>query len=377
MVSFVTPGYLGLERNTEVCAAAAEAVRRWGVTLATPRALLHDPLTAALERRLARFAGQPASLIFPSASHAARDVLPWLTRRGGMLFVDRQAYPTSLDGVHEAQRRGATVTSFPHNDVAVLDGLLRRSSTTRRVIVIDGVYGGGGDFAPLGALARMAEQHDAIIYMDDSHGLGVLGARTNGCECPYGEGGGGLLRFAGVSPRRVIVAGTIAKALGAPLAFVAGPTGAMRKIAHASRAFVHSSPPSIPNVAAALAALRVQSTEGDGLRATLLRLVRRFRAAAAGAGLELAADSLFPIQIIRLRCDGAAAASHRMARDGVVAAVQQEDGGCCLLRFFITARHRSEEIDRAIAAARSAGPPRRARRASARCTSQTAAADVS
>lgn len=342
MVSFASPSYLGLERHPHVTAAAARAVRRCGMTTATPRALLCDPFTRALERGLAAWVGQPAALVFPSCRHAAGDALPALAGCDGALFVDAWAYPTSLEGAREAERRGARLSTFPHDDVGALARRLAGASSTAtsRVVVVDGIYVAGGRPAPLAALVRLAREFDAIVYLDDSHGLG-----------PFG---GGLLRRSGLSRDRVVVAGTLTKSLGVPVAFVAGETALMRQVEVAARSFVHDSPPSIPNVAAACAALSVEAAEGCGLRARLRMLVDRFRDRARRSGVPLATDTLFPVQTVLVRGNPGAVMRHVLSA-GIRPALQAGPPDFprgVVLRFFVTARHTPADIDRAVDACR-------------------------
>ena len=383
-VSFVTPSYLGLERHPFVVSAVARAVHRWGVSTATPRALLRDPLTAALEHRVAGFVHQPAALVFASSRHAACDVLPALAGSNGTLCLDSWAYPTSVDGAREAQRHGARVAVFRHGDISALDHLLRRAAGPK-VIVTDGVHAAGGAMAPLAAFADAADRYAAVIYMDDSHGIGVLGRRVHGGP-PFGLGGGGLLPYSGVTARRIIVAGTLTKALGAPVAFVAGNASLLRHAADRSASFVHHSPPSIPNVAAALAALAVQDREGNRLRQRLSALVRRFRAGLQRVGLEPASRSLFPIQTVAFTNDQEQNIGAALLRRGIWPLVlPRERDERHVLRFFLTALHTPADIDLvvdALSAISRAGGRARARRPPARHarphrTSQTAAASAS
>jgi 8-amino-7-oxononanoate synthase len=337
-VSFVSPSYLGLERDSRVADAAAQAVRRFGVTTATPRALLCDPFTHALERGLAAWVGQPAALVFPSSTHAACDVLPSLAGRNGAVLVDEWAYPTSLEGARAARMRGARFYRFLHNDLASLTQMLRHAAgAPRKVIVVDGIYVAGGRPAPLAALVKLADAFDALVYVDDSHALGPLG--------------GGLLRNSRLPGTRVIVAGTLTKALGVPVAFAAGASTLMRRTAASAKSFVHNSPPSIPNLAAACAALRVEAAEGERLRAKLAGLVARFRRHASEARIPLA-PTTFPIQTVPVSGDPDSA-MRAMAAAGIRPALQVDSHGVAkgyVLRFFITARHTPAEIDAAILA---------------------------
>jgi len=203
---------------------------------------------------------------------------------------------------------------------------------------------------------------------------------------PFGRGGGGLLPYSGVPGRRVIVAGTLTKALGAPVGFAAGDVELLRHVADRSASFVHNSPPSIPNVAAAVAALAVQDREGDCLRQRLRTLVWRFRAGIRSVGLEPASRSLFPIQTVVLTNDQEEDVGTALLCRGIWPLVLcHARDERCRLRFFLTALHTPADIDRAVetlAAISSAGGRPRARRPPARRamphrTSQTAAAGAS
>jgi 7-keto-8-aminopelargonate synthetase-like enzyme len=101
----------------------------------------------------------------------------------------------------------------------------------------------------------------------------------------------------------VVVAGTLTKALGVPVAFVAGASVPMQHAAASASSFVHNSPPSIPILAAACAALEVEAVEGDRLRAKVAGLVARFRRRANEAGIALAPKTTFPIQTVPVSGD--------------------------------------------------------------------------
>jgi 8-amino-7-oxononanoate synthase len=406
VLSFAATDYLGLARDPRVAAATARAVGRWGVSLATPRLLAVDRLTRRLETALARLVGQPAACVFPSTTHAALDVLPLLAGPRGVLLVDEWAYPISLEGARLAAQQGARLERFPHDDLAALARrLARHAGNPDKVIVCDGVYPVGGRPAPLRAMDALARDFDAVVYVDDAHGVGLLGARTttiprlgrtgarpftgspvgqmsNGPgavppfgrldarslaghrhrqggaggagACPYGWGGGGTPRYLGVAPGRVVHVGSLSKALGVPLAFVAGPRAFVDYLRATAPTYTHSSPPALPVLAAALAALAVHAAEGDARRQTLAARVRYFRRALATAGLPPLTDTLFPIQTIGFATPLAArvvAASLR--RQGVWPVLQlwppeRPQGG--VLRFVLTAQHAESDLDQAVAA---------------------------
>ena len=353
VVSFVSASYLGFEQDPRVKQAACGAVREWGVSLAMPRVLASDRITVNLELAIARFAAQEEAIIFPSTTHVALDVLPSLTCPPAAIFVDAGAYPTLLEGVFAARRRGARAYTFAHNDPDALQEALRGiEDNARKIIVCNGIYPEGGHAAPLRQFARIARSADALLYVDDSHGIGILGEGPPTPDTPYGTGGGGLLRWLGVRSDRVLLTGTLGKALGVPVAFVAGSRRVIDEVRSASKAFVHSSTPSIPNVAAALEALRLQELEGDQRRSRVAGLVRRFQYALRSRGVRVTSRGLFPIQTISYGSAREAQQAGRFLQQrGIWPVVQLEtlirpDSG--VLRFVITALHMPSEIDRTI-----------------------------
>jgi 8-amino-7-oxononanoate synthase len=168
-------------------------------------------------------------------------------------------------------------------------------------VVCDGIYPEGGDAAPLVEFASLAGRASAVLYVDDSHGLGVFGEGPRTPASPYGRGGGGLLKQFDLLPARIVLAGTLAKALGIPVAFVAGPASFIGYVRRTSQTLVHSSPPSMPNVAAAIEAIRIHEAEGEERRLRLAKLVRRFQDSLRYERIEFKSNGLFPIQTIPLR----------------------------------------------------------------------------
>ena len=150
VLNFASTNYLGLSRDPQVVSAMVRAAITWGVSLATPRVLAVDGLTARLGIEIARLVGQEQALVFPSTTHAALDVLPLLAGRGGVIFVDERAYPLSLEGAYGATRGGAQVRHFPHDDYRALAIMLRDHARLRdKVVVCDGVYPAHGQPAAL------------------------------------------------------------------------------------------------------------------------------------------------------------------------------------------------------------------------------------
>lgn len=353
VVSFTSAGFLGLHQHPAVARAVKHAVREWPVSLGFTRILGTDPFTLKLEQALAELVSQPAAMVFSSSSQLAMDALPLLAGSDGRLFVDRQAYATSWAGVRLAEGQNTEAINFDHNDPFAIDRLCQTAAHRQpRIIVIDGVYSPAGEKARLNEFVHIAESYDATIFMDDSNGIGIFGARPE-ADMPYGRGGSGTAAYKAVSDRsRIIHTGSLAKAFGVPVAFIAGSEALIQRLRNHSSTTVHCSPPSIPNLASALAAMDLHRIEGENLRRILFNRVRLFRHELQSRGIELASSHHYPIQTLALPHGAGAvdlAADLRRCGIWVVLQIQPKDRpGEDVLRFLITALHSKAAITRAV-----------------------------
>jgi len=345
-LNFAATNYLGLHAHPAVVAAMADIAAGWGASLGMPRAMAVDRLTVELESTAAELMRQEMSLVFPSTSQAANDLIPQLSRDDGAVFLDEWAYPISVSAAQSAARRGARIVQFAHNNHSHLARLLTNQNAVRhKVVVCDGVYAAGGQIANLGNIAEVASRSGAVLYVDDAHGIGLLGEHPTG-DRPYGDGGRGTPSYFGVTSARLVHVAGFSKAFGVPLAIVSGSKSLLRPIHDRSMAYVHSSPASPVLVAAALAALRVHRVQGDAIRRRLCKLVRTMRHCLRG--LPTTATSLLPIQSISCRTTREAVFLFRALRQHGVWSVPQAhprdhpQGG--VLRLVITAQHELSEI---------------------------------
>ena len=358
LVNFASSDYLGLSSHPLVIAAACAAAQQWGVSLGMPDVLAAPHLSRALETRFARLTGQEQALLLSSTTHIALDLLPLLAGSEAVILLDEWAYPISVDGARAAQQRGARLVRFAHNDPADLERKLRASAgAQRKIIVVDGVYPAGSSRAPLARFAQIAGQHGALIYVDDAHGTGILGTRPQG-HPPYGRGGGGTPLFYGVRGG-IIHTASLSKAFGVPLALAAGPSSLIEDLRQRSEARVHSSPPAVPVIAAALAALRLNERIGDSLRRRLALRTAQFVRESARAGIPLRTSGCFPILSLDYPTARAAfAAGAGLRKKGILPVVNlhppdHPSGG--VVRFIITTQHSQEDIFRAASAISTVG----------------------
>lgn len=346
LINFTSSDYLGLAGHPETRWAAARGAARWGVSLSQPRFWATDRLTAMLERELARLTGREQALVFSSTTALAHDVLPILAGPRGVILIDECAYPISGRAAQAAAMTGGKVRRFRHNDPADLARVVGRlRGPGDRVIVCDGVYMPTGQTAALEDFHILAERYGAIIYLDDAQGLGLLGAGPS-AMMPYGHGGAGTPAYCGVRPGRLAHVSTLAKAFGVPLAFIAGPAGFIDYLRSVAFSHIHSSPPALPVVAAALAALHRHANRGEQLRRRLLQLVRLYQS-------ELTSDTFnqtfpWPMQSIYFGSpEHTLSVGKQLRREGIWPIVQlrPEDnpaGGA--IRFLITASHTVNDL---------------------------------
>ena len=348
--NFVDSDYLGLRKHPLVIRYVCRGAVKMGLSTGMPRLLGQHQLSKTLELALARSVRQERAAIYSSTTHVALDLLPLLAGKRGVIFIDQWAYPISQEGAQTAMRQGARLVKFPHNDPSALEQELRAHRGIRdKVIVCDGVYSAGGEKAALREFSVLAEKYAAVIYLDDAHGLGILGEGPRS-HPPYGFGGGGTPLFEGIPAGNLVYVASLSKALGVPLAFAAGSATFIEFLNRVSKSFIHSSQPALPIVAAAIGALRVNETKGDQRRARLAQLVEQFIRGFERMGIQIAANGTFPIQSLYFQSSkDALKAALRLRKNGIWPLLQispMDFPGGGALRFVITAKHSEKEIER-------------------------------
>ena len=336
--------YLGLADHPALAEAAAGAASEWGSSAAaSPLISGYMEPHEALSRRLAHFKDKEAAILFGSGFLANLGLISSLAGEGDAVFSDRLNHASITDGCRLSR---AKVHVFEHNDMNNLEDKLKRATgVRRRLIVVDGVFSMDGDLAPLGDLADLAEDHGAILLVDEAHATGVIGPEGKGAAAHFGVQAG-----VGVSM------GTLGKALASYGAFACSEPSVIDYLVNRARTFIYSTalPPSV--LAAAGAALDLASgEEGERRRRRLANLCGMFRAGLEGMGFETperaggAEVPIFPI-VVGGAEDALALANHMLAAGVFVLAIRPPTvpEGTCRLRATLTATHTEAQIGHAL-----------------------------
>lgn len=279
VVVLCSNNYLGLATHPRVVEAAARGLREWGWGSGASRLISGtQEVHRRLEDELASFCGTESALLFGSGTHANLGALPALAGPGTRVFSDELNHASVIDSIKLSR---APCRVYPHGDMAALDGMLREvRGAPRRLIATDSLFSMEGDLANLPHLLELAEEHDALLYVDDAHALGTLG-----------PGGRGALDHFSIPvsawSHRLVLMGTLGKALGGMGAFVAGSGDLVEFLLNRARAFVFSTaPPGAAAEAAREALAIVRGPEGEALRKRLRENGERWRRGLGEMGLD-------------------------------------------------------------------------------------------
>jgi glycine C-acetyltransferase len=333
--------YLGLADDPRVLAAAQSALTNWGYGMASVRFICGtQTIHRTLEHKLAEFLGTEDAVLFGSCFDANGGVFEALLDERDAVISDALNHASIIDGVRlcKAQR-----LRYANRDMAELEARLVEAKDARyRLIVTDGVFSMDGYLAPLDEICALADKHDALVMVDDSHAVGFVG--------PTGRGTPELF---GLADRIDIVSGTLGKALGgASGGYIAARREVVELLKQRARPYLFSNSVAPPIVAASITVLEILETSAD-LRERVHAAAARFRAGMTAAGFDLLPGS-HPIVPVMF---GDALVAGRVAEElfarGVYAVAFSfpvVPQGQARIRVQLSAAHTDDDVDRAVAA---------------------------
>ncbi len=275
VLNFCANNYLGLADHPALIEAAATALHEWGFGMASVRFICGTQTQhTLLERRISELLHTEATILYSSCFDANGGLFEVLLDERDAVISDELNHASIIDGVRLCKARRLR---YRNRDMADLEAqLVASADARRRLVVTDGVFSMDGYLAPLDEICALAERHDALVMVDDSHAVGFVG--------PSGAGTPDLL---GVQDRVDIVSGTLGKALGgASGGYISAHAEIVELLRQRSRPYLFSNAVAPAVVAGSLAALDLVAGSAEA-RETLRGNTTLFRRRMAEEGFDV------------------------------------------------------------------------------------------
>jgi glycine C-acetyltransferase len=275
IVNLCANDYLGLANDPDVRAAAREALDRWGFGVASVRFICGtQQLHQELESAITGFLGTEATILYPSCFDANGGLFETLLGEEDAVISDALNHASIIDGIRLCK---AKRLRYANGDMAELEARLKEADGARRTLIVtDGVFSMDGYIADLPGICELAERYGALVMVDDSHGVGVLGAH-----------GRGTPEHHGVTDRIDIITGTLGKALGGGGGgYTSGRREIVQLLRQRSRPYLFSNSITPAVAAGSLRAIELLSASTE-LRDRLASNAALFRTLMADTGVEV------------------------------------------------------------------------------------------
>ena len=338
-VNFCANNYLGLANHPEIVQAAIEGIRAHGFGMASVRFICGtQDLHKQLEKRVSDFLGTDDTILYSSCFDANGGLFETLLGPEDAVISDALNHASIIDGVRlcKAQRK-----IYKHADMTDLEARLKETADARfRMIATDGVFSMHGDLAPLDAICGLADRHDALVMVDDSHATGFIGPNGRGTPEHFG-----------VADRVDIITSTFGKALGgATGGFTSGRQAIVDLLRQRSRPYLFSNTLAPPVTAASLKAIDLVEQMPE-LRETLAENTRHFRSDMTARGFQIT-PGIHPIVPIMLGDERRTVAMARAVNEQGIFVVGFSypvvPRGEARIRVQISAAHSREQLEHAM-----------------------------
>jgi 8-amino-7-oxononanoate synthase len=275
LTDWASCNYLGFDLEPEIMDSIEPYVRTWGTHPSWSRLLGNPRPYIEIEERLTELLGAPDTLLLPTITHIHMSVIPILAG-DGTIFLDAQSHKTIYDGCMYAKGLGATVQRFRAGDPEHLAELLAQAPPGKaKLVAMDGVNSMTGLAPDLARFAAVCREYDALLYVDEAHGFGVIGERRPDETSPYGSRGNAIVKYAGETYDNIVLVGGFSKSYSSLMAFLALPTWLKNHLKVAAPPYLYSGPSPTASLATVMSGLEVNEKRGDEIRADLYRKTTR------------------------------------------------------------------------------------------------------
>ncbi len=344
VIMLCSNNYLNLSNHPKLKEAAKKYAESHGIGSGSVRPIAGNmDIHMEVEKRLAKFKGTQASLVYPTGFMVNSGLIPQLAPGADDVIIsDELNHGSIIDGVRLSKAKRLI---YKHNDMEDLERALKEADgmNARRILVTtDGVFSMDGDIAPLDEIAKLSAEYGAFVYVDDAHGEGVLG-----------EGGRGIISHFKLSHREVHAeVGTFSKAFGSIGGHVSGSEDLINFAYNKSRTWLltASHPPHV--AAVQLAAIEVLETEPEHVK-RLWDNTNYFRKEVENLGYDTGNSQTPIIPLIVGEAAKAKALSERLFEEGVFAlpiVYPMVAKDKARIRTIMNAGHSREDLDEVLAA---------------------------
>ena len=340
VLMFGSNAYTGLPGDQRIIDAGIKALQQYGSGCAGSRFLNGTlDIHVKLEKELAEYIGKDESLCFSTGFTVNSGVIPSLLTREDYIICDDRDHASIVDG---RRLSFARALKYKHNDMEDLERQLQKCTPESvKLIGVDGVFSMEGDLANLPEIVRLKHKYNAVLMVDEAHGLGV-----------FGREGRGVCDHFGLTDQVDLIMGTFSKSLASIGGFIAANKTIINWLRHNARTYIFSASATPASTACAREALRIIKQEPERIQAlwdVTNYALKRFRE----EGFEIGATESPIIPLYVRDVQKTFIVTKRAFDEGVFinpvippACAPQDT----LVRFALMATHTHEQVDRGIAA---------------------------
>ncbi len=341
VINLSSNNYLGFANHPRLKKASIEAIEKFGAGAGAVRTIIGNmTLHEQLEELLAKFKREEAAMVYQSGFNCNAGTIQAVTEKGDIIISDELNHASIIDGSRLSRADRAI---YKHSDMDSLEQVLKESRDKYRniLIITDGVFSMDGDIAKLPEIVELAEKYEAMTYVDDAHGSGVLG-----------ESGRGTVDHFGLHGRVDFTIGTLSKAIGVVGGYVAGSKTMQEWLNHRGRPILFSTSLTPASVGAIIEAITMlmETTEHTD---RLWKNARYFKQKLGALGFNTG-HSETPITPVIIGDEAKTMEfSKKLFENGVFVSgivFPTVPKGTGRLRCMVTAGHTEEQLDRAVAA---------------------------
>jgi 8-amino-7-oxononanoate synthase len=336
VLMFGSNDYLDLITHPKVKEAAVTALKKYGSGCSGSR-LLNGTLDihVRLESELASFVHKEAAIIFGTGFQANYATLSALTEKGDVMICDHNLHASLVEG---ALRSPARTMRFRHNDLEHFERCLENTPPDDKILIVsEGVFSMEGDIADLRGILKLAKPYGARVYVDEAHGIGVLGPT-----------GAGAAEHLGVLDDVDIVMGTFSKSLASVGGFIAGERAVVDYLKHTARPFVFSASLPAASVAAVAAALEIMRSEPER-RLRLLNVANLLRDELRSRGFNVLPGETAIVPVVIQEEIDLCRLCKALLEEGIyINPVLRPAAAQNLLRISCTAAHTEKQVERLV-----------------------------